>query len=54
MKRKRKQESTRTNVQILRRLHNQSPSDGASEVELLMRGVEEADEIPNWKERSVA
>ena len=44
----------RTNVQILRRLHNQPPSDGAGEVELLMGGVEEADEIPNRKKRGVA
>ena len=35
----------RTNVQVLRRLHNQSPGDGAVQVELLMRGVEEADRV---------
>ena len=45
---------SRTNVQVLRRLHDQPPSDGASEVELLMRGVEEADEISDRKKRSVA
>ena len=49
-----KLKESRTYVQILGRFHNQTPSDGAREVELLMRGVEEADEIPNRKERGVA
>lgn len=35
----------RTNVQIFRRLHNHTPRDGAVQVELLMRGVEEADRV---------
>lgn len=45
---------SRTHVQILRRLHDESPSNGARQVELLMRAVEEADEVPDRKKRGVA
>lgn len=40
----------RTNVQILRRLHDHSPRDGTVQVELLMRGVKEADRVSSCGE----
>lgn len=48
---------TRTHVQILRRFHNHAPGDGAVQVELLMRGIEETERLSivgGRKQRCVA